>query len=177
MPKVAPNIIYIFGIIGKKNTPVRIRYVDYEEDKEYIISDSKPSTYIRQHNLILQVESESGMVSLFASKKFDCDRAKAKVLLEAFMKKYKVVGEIKEWKLPSQLVGKEIGLLVNPNSLDALAKPIHYKYNPHLTMYANGVQLILAKLQRILAVGTDTPQSKAEIKLLHQLIGGVLDKI
>jgi hypothetical protein len=175
--KPKPNIIYIFAIIGKQSTPLRIRYVDYEEDKAYIISESKPSTHIRQHNLIMQVEGESGMISLFASKKFDCDRAKAKALLEAFMKKYKVTGEIKEWKLPSQLVGKEIGLLVNPNSLDALAKPIHFKYNPHLTMYANGVQLILGKLQKILAVGTDTPQSKAEIKLLHQLVGGVLDKI
>jgi hypothetical protein len=175
--KSKPNIIYIFGKIGKASTPIRVRYTDYEQDKDYLISEAKPSMHLRQHNLIMQVESEAGMVSLFASKKFDCDRAKAKQLLEAFMAKHKVVGEIKEWQLPSQLVGKEIGLLVNPNSLDALAKPINFKYNPSLTMYANGVQLILAKLQRILAVGTDTPQSKAEIKLLHQLVGGLLEKI
>lgn len=175
MSKEKANIVYVNVKIGKGEYILR-RYINLVEDTTFKPNMSKPAIYLRQHQMIFTAESPLGRINVFASKKFDTDRKKARKFLEELMKTHKIVGDIKEYKQSTQLTNTEFAQLVqNPDSLEELFKPIVFKSEPALTLYAQGILMIISKLKRLAVV--QTPEYRNEVKFLHKLLGEVADKI
>jgi hypothetical protein len=155
MPKKREDILYISG--KQKNIFILRRYADYLEDKSFKPNLNKPAIYTRNHTHCYKIETPQGNLVLWSSKVYDTDRAKAKELLERILKEHKVAGAaIQEYQQVSKLTASQaIALISNPDSLESLSKPITFKNNADLTLYASGILLILKKLQRLVYV--DTP--------------------
>lgn len=172
------NILFISGRV--KGEPTLKRYVNYEQDKDFTYNPNKANLHLRKHELIMNVAFSLGkhecVLAVLASKKFDCDRKKAKELLEQELKVLKVENyEIKEYKQVSQLTPKEFAQLQNPDSLAELSKPITFKNDHYLTLYAQGILLILSKLKRLAMV--QTPDGRNEVKTLHKILESVIEKL
>jgi hypothetical protein len=174
MPKQRVDILYVVGIVGK----VRIvrKYLNLQLSTEPL-KEGKTPIYLRQHHFIMKVESAAGMLYLWCSKKFDTDRKAAKKLFREVAKELKIEGEIIEYRQVSELTVTEVTtkLQNNPDSLNELSKPISFRKDENLQLYAQGTLLILSKLKRMVLI--DTKESRDELKLLSKLVGSVADKI
>lgn len=173
MPKQRVDILYIVGIVGK-NRIVR-KYLNLVLSTEEL-KQGKTPIYLRQHHFIMKVESPNGSLYLWSSKKFDTDRKSAKKLFREVAKELKIEGELIEYRQVSELTSNEITKLQNsPDSLNELSKPISFRKDENLTLYAQGTLLILSKLKRMTLV--DNSESRHEIKVLTKLLNTVAEKI
>ncbi len=125
----------------------------------------------------MSVDSPNGSLYLHCSKRYDTDRKSARKLFREVCKELKIEGELKELRQVSELTATEITtkLQNNPDSLNELSKPISFRRDENLQLYAQGTLLILSKLKRMVLV--DTKEYRDELKLLSKLVNSVAEKI
>lgn len=174
MPKQRVDILYVNGIVGK--TRIFRRYANLVQSTESL-KPEKSATYLRRHHVIMKIESPVGTLYLSASKQYDTDRKAAKKLFREVAKELKIESEIIEYRQVSELTVAEVTtkLQNNPDSLNELSKPISFKRDENLTLYAQGTLLILSKLKRMVLV--DTPEYRNELKILTKFLSLAADKI
>lgn len=173
MPKQRVDIIYLSGRVKKES--ILKRYENGVLDTSFKPNMNKAAIYVRLHEPILKSESQEGTLYLLGSKKFDTDRKKAKELFKAILKEYRLTGEVVEYRQVAQLTVKEFSTIQNPDSLHELSKPIVFKKDENLQLYAQGTLLILSKLKRMALI--DSKEYRDELKILTKLVSSVAEKI